>query len=90
MWLWSLTYNVSFLTPLQQKSQGLKYVKLSFSNNQLNNSKGDRTSGKSTGPPGNHMNSKGYMRHSGMAYFPGGIDSCNTEASLISSGRKFY
>lgn len=35
------------------------------------------------------MNSKGYMRHSGMAYFPGGIDSCNTEASLISSGRKY-
>lgn len=76
------------MTPLQQKSQGLKYVKLSFSNNQLNNS--NRTSGKSTGPPGNHMNSKGYMRHSGMAYFPGGIDSCNTEASLISSGRKYF
>lgn len=58
-------------------SQGLKYVKLSFTNNDFNDShKNDLK--KSTSPPP----SGGYMRHSD--YFPGGMDSANTEASLLS------
>ncbi|XP_055681384.1 platelet-derived growth factor receptor alpha-like isoform X2 [Lutzomyia longipalpis] len=35
--------------------------------------------------PASHINSKGYLRHSGMDTFVGGMDSCNTEATLISS-----
>lgn len=54
-------------------SQGLKYVKLSFSNNHLN------SSGKAVP---SHLNSKGgYIRQSD--YFSGGMDSANTEAALI-------
>lgn len=54
-------------------SQGLKYVKLSFSNNHLN------SSGKAIP---SHLNSRGgYIRQSD--YFTGGMDSANTEAALI-------
>lgn len=54
-------------------SQGLKYVKLSFSNNHLN------SSGKAVP---SHLNSRGgYIRQSD--YFSGGMDSANTEAALI-------
>uniref|UniRef100_A0A6B2EPK2 Putative vascular endothelial growth factor receptor 1-like isoform x3 n=1 Tax=Phlebotomus kandelakii TaxID=1109342 RepID=A0A6B2EPK2_9DIPT len=35
--------------------------------------------------PASHINSKGYLRHSGMDTFIGGMDSCNTEATLIST-----
>lgn len=56
-------------------SQGLKYVNLSFSNNDLNSNKAKEL-----------RDSKGYIRQSGVAdYFPGGIDSSNTEATLIST-----
>lgn len=54
-------------------SQGLKYAKLSFSNNHLN------SSGKAVP---SHLNSRGgYIRQSD--YFSGGLDSANTEAALI-------
>lgn len=56
-------------------SQGLKYVNLSFSNNDLNSNKAKAL-----------RDSKGYIRQSGATdYFPGGIDSSNTEATLIST-----
>ncbi|XP_037051566.1 vascular endothelial growth factor receptor 1 isoform X6 [Bradysia coprophila] len=57
----------------EYNSQGLKYVKLSFSNNHLN------SSGKAVP---SHLNSRGgYIRQSD--YFSGGMDSANTEAALI-------
>lgn len=60
-------------------SQGLKYVELSFKNNNKNDSgKGDLR--KSTG--GVSVVNSDYIRHSD--YFPGGMDSANTEATLIS------
>lgn len=71
-------------------SQGLKYLKLSFSNNHVNNnSKGEERrvpsmNMKKGDGPASHINSKGYLRHSGMDTFIGGMDSCNTEATLIS------
>ncbi|XP_059619407.1 vascular endothelial growth factor receptor 1 isoform X2 [Phlebotomus argentipes] len=85
----------TILTPEQRWShdsgQGLKYLKLSFSNNHVNNnSKGEERrvpsmmSKKGDGPA-SHINSKGYLRHSGMDTFIGGMDSCNTEATLISA-----
>uniref|UniRef100_A0A1L8DJT8 Protein tyrosine kinase n=2 Tax=Nyssomyia neivai TaxID=330878 RepID=A0A1L8DJT8_9DIPT len=76
----------------EYNSQGLKYLKLSFSNNHVNNnSKGDErrvpSMIKKGDGPASHINSKGYLRHSGMDRdtFVGGMDSCNTEATLISS-----
>lgn len=58
---------------------GLKYVNLSFTNNNVNDSgKGDLR--KSAG--GESVVNSGYIRHSD--YFPGGMDSANTEATLIS------
>lgn len=35
--------------------------------------------------PGAHMNSKGYVRHSGFQNTQ--IDSCNTEATIVSTGQ---
>ncbi|KAJ6633342.1 Platelet-derived growth factor receptor alpha, partial [Pseudolycoriella hygida] len=56
----------------EYNSQGLKYVKLSFSNNHLNNS----------GRVPSHLNTGGgYIRQSD--YFSGGMDSANTEVALI-------
>ncbi|GAB0098867.1 vascular endothelial growth factor receptor 1 [Sergentomyia squamirostris] len=75
----------------EYNSQGLKYLKLSFSNNHVNNnSKGEEKRVPSMGMkrgdgPASHINSKGYMRHSSMDTFAGGMDSCNTEATLISA-----
>ncbi|XP_055710177.1 vascular endothelial growth factor receptor 1 isoform X3 [Phlebotomus papatasi] len=74
----------------EYNSQGLKYLKLSFSNNHVNNnSKGEERrvpsmNMKKGDGPASHINSKGYLRHSGMDTFIGGMDSCNTEATLIS------
>lgn len=64
---------------IAKHSLGLKYVKLSFTNNHIDNSnKADATRPTSG-------QSKNYARSSGPGdYFPGGMDSANTEAQLIS------
>lgn len=68
---------------ITRRSQGLKYVKLNFSNNHHANSGKLGASGRRSG--GQPL-TPGYIRHSGMAdYFPGGMDSANTEAGLISN-----
>lgn len=42
------------------------------------------SAGVNTGEsPRNHLNTQGYVRHSGMQNMAIGIDSCNTEATLI-------
>lgn len=97
-------------------SQGLKYVNLSFSTNNVNNPNLNNNnnhhnaqnrnrrprmapqpvviycnnmvtcSGNSAAytNPKNHMNSKGYVRHSGIQNM-GMVDSCNTEATIMTS-----
>nr|XP_029709171.1 vascular endothelial growth factor receptor 1 isoform X5 [Aedes albopictus] len=98
-------------------SQGLKYVNLSFSTNNVNNPNLNNInnnhhnaqnrnrrprmapqpvviycnnmvtcSGNSAAytNPKNHMNSKGYVRHSGIQNM-GMVDSCNTEATIMTS-----
>lgn len=40
--------------------------------------------------PGAHMNSSGYVRHSGIQPMAMGMDSCNTEATLLTGGQYFY
>ena len=77
-------------------SQGLKYINIDFSNkttpHQYCNGTNDYlpiiSDGRYTGRPGGanfgaHLNSQGYVRHSGMGNTT--VDSCNTEATLISS-----
>lgn len=66
-------------------SQGLKYVKLTFSNNEIITNSKRLNNHDSSQPGALHLNSKGYVKHSGMDYFPGGMDSCNTEKALISN-----
>lgn len=92
-------------------SQGLKYVNLSFSTNNVNNpnlndnnhnahnhNRRPRmaqqpvviycnnmvTCSNSTAYPKNHLNSKGYVRHSGIQNMAM-VDSCNTEATIMTS-----
>ncbi|XP_049549463.1 vascular endothelial growth factor receptor 1-like isoform X2 [Anopheles darlingi] len=78
----------------QYNSQGLKYINLSFSTNNINHHPlqhptafyHNHISG-TTQPyadPKKQLNSKGYMRHSGMQNM-GMIDSCNTEATALTS-----
>uniref|UniRef100_A0A336M798 receptor protein-tyrosine kinase n=1 Tax=Culicoides sonorensis TaxID=179676 RepID=A0A336M798_CULSO len=63
------------------RNLGVKYINLHFSNDYYNVIT-DRTSGGMGGfDPSGHINSKGYVRHSGF-----GVDSANTEATLISRG----
>nr|XP_029719637.1 vascular endothelial growth factor receptor 1-like isoform X2 [Aedes albopictus] len=96
-------------------SQGLKYVNLSFSTNNvnnpnLNNNNHHNAQNRNRRPrmapqpvviycnnmvtcsgnsaaytnPKNHMNSKGYVRHSGIQNMAM-VDSCNTEATIMTS-----
>ncbi|XP_035776814.1 platelet-derived growth factor receptor alpha-like isoform X4 [Anopheles albimanus] len=78
----------------QYNSQGLKYINLSFSTNNINHHPlqqptafyHNHISGttQSYADPKKQLNSKGYMRHSGMQNM-GMVDSCNTEATALTS-----
>ncbi|EAA10091.3 AGAP008813-PA, partial [Anopheles gambiae str. PEST] len=75
--------------------QGLKYVNLSFSTNNVNhhplqhptafyhNNHIDSGSTQYVDPK-KHLNSKGYVRHSGLQNM-GMVDSCNTEVTAMTS-----
>ncbi|XP_040163745.1 vascular endothelial growth factor receptor 2 isoform X2 [Anopheles arabiensis] len=79
----------------QYNSQGLKYVNLSFSTNNVNhhplqhptafyhNNHIDSGSTQYVDPK-KHLNSKGYVRHSGLQNM-GMVDSCNTEVTAMTS-----
>ncbi|XP_053673665.1 vascular endothelial growth factor receptor 1 [Anopheles nili] len=80
----------------QYNSQGLKYVNLSFSTNNVNhhplqhptafyhNNHIDSGSTQAYVDPKKHLNSKGYVRHSGMQNMAM-VDSCNTEVTAMTS-----
>lgn len=65
------------------RNLGVKYINLHFPNDYYNVIT-DRTSGATGFSPSGHVNSQGYVRHSGF-----GVDSANTEATLISHGSKY-
>ncbi|XP_049288619.1 platelet-derived growth factor receptor alpha-like isoform X2 [Anopheles funestus] len=78
----------------QYNSQGLKYVNLSFSTNNVNHHPlqhptafyHNHIDSGSTQyvDPKKHLNSKGYVRHSGLQNM-GMVDSCNTEVTAMTS-----
>ncbi|XP_058119992.1 vascular endothelial growth factor receptor 1-like [Anopheles ziemanni] len=79
----------------QYNSQGLKYVNLSFSTNNVNHhplqhppafyhNHIDSGSTQQYVDPKKHLNSKGYVRHSGLQNMAM-VDSCNTEVTAMTS-----
>lgn len=73
----------------KNNSMGVKYINLHFPNDYYNVIT-DRTNSGGVFNPAAHMNSHGYVRHSGMQGAPStvGMDSANTEATLISRGNE--
>lgn len=68
------------------RNLGVRYINLRFPNDtNYYNMTSDRASGAPGFNASGHINSQGYVRHSGF-----GVDSANTEATLISRGGKFY
>lgn len=64
------------------RNLGVRYMNLRFPNeSNYYNMTSDRASGATGFNPSGHINSQGYVRHSGF-----GVDSANTEATLISRG----
>uniref|UniRef100_A0A182PT06 Platelet-derived growth factor receptor-like protein n=1 Tax=Anopheles epiroticus TaxID=199890 RepID=A0A182PT06_9DIPT len=83
--------NCSIATDKSKNWDGLKYVNLSFSTNNVNHQHPtafyhNHIDSGSTQyvDPKKHLNSKGYVRHSGLQNM-GMVDSCNTEVTAMTS-----
>lgn len=85
-WCITITYSTSGSCGNGNRNLGVRYINLRFPNEtNYYNMLPDRASGGAGGfNPKGHINSQGYVRHSGF-----GVDSANTEATLISRGGEF-
>jgi hypothetical protein len=75
---------INLFFPNKEKTEIIKYANIG--NNYINCSDGNPYTSHPTtvANPAAHLNSQGYVRHSGMQNM--GVDSCNTEATLLTVG----
>ncbi len=80
----SVTFSNDKVMPKEHSyinSNGIRYINFS-DGNQYTTQPGHHTGGPvGLSNPGAHMNSQGYVRHSGFQQ----VDSCNTEATILSN-----